>query len=264
MSDDNSTEAKTSSPHRNRPSGCARALLEAAKSLAGPDATICFGRRPDGTFGLERNDQIAKLSAFRKFEGDLPPVLATGGEHVVYGSAVSGIIVKTALPEIFGYVVDEDKLLDERTFLQVPKLKHRHSLPSEYFVRWAILDHVFGLQTEFCGIVEQDKSCPSLVIIQPFIGSTEVDNPSWEQLEAFFDAHNFVRVDDKHIADPRIKGAVWYRQRDGLLMSDAFPRNFRIDASGVVIPIDLIVNIVPPGASKILPSAATPFQLPIS
>lgn len=246
----------------HRPGGGARALLEAAASLAGAGASIGFGGSKAGALGLERENQIARLSLLPRFDGNTGELLAEGGEHAVYFAEERSIVTKIALPDIFGYVVDEEKMMDDRTFMQVPRLKHRHSLPSEYFVRWAILDQVFGLQTEFCGIMERDKDCPSIVIQQPFIGAEETDIPSWEQLEEFFAAHGFARVDDKHIADPRIKGAVWYRQRDGLLMSDAFPRNFRVDTGGVVIPIDLIVNIVPPGASQILPSATEPFQLP--
>lgn len=255
----NSASSQQDCTHRDRSSSGARALLESAQSLAGGCPSFRYGGSQDGTLGLERENQVAKLASLHRYEGKKGEWMADGGEHVVYFSDDRSIVTKIALPGIFGYVVDEERLLDDRTFTMQTKLKHRPSLPSEYLLRWAVLDQVFGLSTRFEGVMLNEGKEPSLVISQPFIGSQESDNPTWEQLEEFFAAHGFNRVDDRHIADPRIKGAVWYRQRDGLLMSDAFPRNFRVDASGVVIPIDLIVNIVPPGSSKILPPAEKLF-----
>jgi hypothetical protein len=196
-----------------------------------------------------------------KFPGFLGELLDAGGEHRVYFSENRSTAIKIPLAGTFGYVVDEEVILDDRTLLNLPKLRHRPSLPSEYLFRWAVLDQVFGLVTTFCGVRENEGNDASLVVSQPFIGSEVQDIPEWNSIEGFFMAHGFTRVDDRHIADPRIKGAVWYRQKDGLLISDAFPRNFRTDASGVVIPIDLVANIVFPGASKILPPAAEPFAL---
>lgn len=123
---------------------------------------------PCSSFQKERAGEVTKRS--RCLIVGSPPDIAQGGEHVVYGSAAVGLIIKTALPDSFGYVVDEESMLDDRTFMQVSKFKRRHSLPSEYFIRRAILDQVFGLQTEFCSIREDDKKHQTLVILQPFSG----------------------------------------------------------------------------------------------
>lgn len=101
------------------------------------------------------------------------------------------------------------------------------------------------------------------MISQPFIGHPEDGFPSWETIEGYLSIHEFIKVDDRSIADPALHGAIWYRQRDGLLVSDVFPRNFRLAVSGAVVPIDLVVNVVPPGGSRILPAPDVPFQLPI-
>jgi hypothetical protein len=125
--------------------------------------------------------------------------------------------------------------------------------------RWVVLDQIFDLVTILSGTSLNDAHMPSLVIQQPFIGSEEDDVPDWDEITGFLSVYGFSKVDDLHIADPKIKGAVWYRQKDGVLISDVFPRNFRCTGTGVIFPIDLIVNIVPPGASRILPSANEPF-----
>jgi hypothetical protein len=236
-------------------------MLNTAQGLAGEGPPFRYGWRADGSFGLERERQVELLGSLPKFSASLGEALAKGGEHVVYFSEERSTILKIALPGIFGYVVDEEMLMDDRTLQVRPKLKHRPSLPSEYLFRWAVLDQIFGLVTTFAGVKLDDKNQPSLVIQQPFIGSEEDDLPEWDEIAELLSAHDFSRIDDVHIADPQIKGAIWYRKKDGVLLSDVFPRNFRRTEGGVIFPIDIVVNIVPPGASKILPAASEPFAL---
>jgi hypothetical protein len=81
-----------------------------------------------------------------------------------------------------------------------------------------------------------------------------------EDAEAFFTAHGFERVDDQHIINPEVHGVTWYRQRDGILVTDAHARNFRRDLDSVIIPVDLVIALVPPGASTLLPAAPQPWQ----
>jgi hypothetical protein len=239
-------------------------MLVTAQGLAGEGPPFRYGWRADGSFGLERERQVELFGSLPRFSGTLGEALGKGGEHVVYFSAERSTILKIALPGIFGYVVDEEMLLDDRTLQVRPKLKHRLSLPSEYLFRWAVLDQIFGLVTTFVGVTLDDKNQPSLVIQQPFIGSEEDDVPEWDEIADLLSVHDFSQIEDVHIADPKIKGAVWYRQKDGVLLSDVFPRNFRRTASGVIFPIDVIVNIVPPGGSKILPPATAPIALQAS
>lgn len=239
-------------------------LLEAAARIAGGDAAFCFGRDKQRTFPKDRSEQIARLQSLRRVDLREVPLLGTGGEHQVYAakSESEDRIVKVTLPGVYGRTVDEDILLDSRTFLNVSKLKLRDARPSEYFLRWALLDEVFGLQTRLEGVVGTEGSEPQIVISQPFIGQ---DMPTDEEVDAQMHLMGFEKVEARHVANPENIGCTWYRRLDGILITDAFPRNFRLELeSGFVVPIDLMVNLVPPGLSTILPSAATPFQLPIS
>jgi hypothetical protein len=185
--------------------------------------------------------------------------IAVGGEHIVHRTADSLRIVKITLPGVFGRIIDEDRLFDSRTFLNSLKLKLRGALPSEYLARWALLDILFGLQTKFEGIYQEDGHEPQMVISQPFIGEFM---PELEDVEALMEAMGFGKVEAKHSINPENADCTWYRQHDGILITDAFPRNFRLDREGAIIPIDLMINLVPPGASKILPPATEPFTLP--
>lgn len=119
-----------------------------------------------------------------------------------------------------------------------------------------MLRKVFGLLTEWEGVTKREDGGPALVISQPFIGQ---DMPTWEEVEAQMTGLGFTRVDNSLLAMPEMNDVVWYRQRDGVLVGDAYPRNFRLDESGAIIPVDLLVNIVPPGSSKILPPAEKLF-----
>jgi hypothetical protein len=185
--------------------------------------------------------------------------IAVCGEHIVHRTADSLRIVKITLPGVFGRIMDEDQLFDARTFQNSWKLKLRGALPSEYITRWALLDLLFGLETRLEGIYQEDGHDPQLVISQPFIG---VFLPDLDDVEALMTAMGFDIVDAKEIINPENEDCTWYRQQDGLLITDAFPRNFRLDREGAILPIDLMINIVPPGASQILPPASEPFTLP--
>lgn len=67
-------------------------------------------------------------------------------------------------------------------------------------------------------------------------------------------------MDDQHIINPEVHGVTWYRQRDGILVTDAHARNFRRDLDSVIILVDLVIALVPPGASTLLPAATQPWR----
>jgi hypothetical protein len=89
-----------------------------------------------------------------------------------------------------------------------------------------------------------------------------VEDPSTEEdVTAFFAAYGFNQVSAEIIVNPEIQNVTWYRQRDGILATDAHPRNFRKDTTGVLIPIDLVITLVPAGISKLLPEPMRPWRL---
>lgn len=239
----------------------AAGLLEAAASVAGGNAAFRFGRNQQRSFAQERAEQIARLNALPRLTVTGLPFFGTGGEHQVFGfkQEHEDRVLKVTLPGVFGRTMDEDSLLDPRTFLNAAKLKLRDARPSEYLLRWALLDAVFGLQTRFEGVVWNPGSEPQLAISQPFIGQ---DMPTDEEVDAQMRVMGFEKIEARHVVNPENADCTWYRQRDGILITDAFARNFRLDFdSAMVIPIDLMINLVPPGASKILSSATAPFPL---
>ncbi len=252
-----SPQAEGSDHHRS--SGATADLLESAAIFCGVRGAFRFGRDQVCPFPEERERQVTKFIGLPHYlRGDMMRI-AVGGEHIVHRTADSLRIVKITLPGVFGRIIDEDRLFDSRTFLNSWKLKLRGALPSEYLARWALLDILFGLQTKFEGIYQEDGCEPQMVISQPFIGEFM---PELEDVEALMEAMSFDKVDSKHIINPENADCTWYRQHDGILITDAFPRNFRLDREGAIIPIDLMINLVPPGASQILPPASEPFTLP--
>jgi hypothetical protein len=255
----------SASSRRDRRSGASSSLVEAARTFAGRSAPIHFGRSSGGTLGFERENQITRAGDLSQFPPSALGVdIVKGGEHEVYWSQEASLIHKVTFPDAFGYVIDEADGLSDRTFLNETKLQLRPALPSEYLIRWAILDAVFGMQTQFEGVLLRANGEISLVISQRFVGETPGAMPTWEQMEEFMAGFEFTRVPPSSIRTKEIQDVTWYRQRDGVLITDVFPRNFRIDVSGAVMPIDLVVNIVPPGASKLLPSATAPFTLRVA
>lgn len=60
---------------------------------------------------------------------------------------------------------------------------------------------------------------------------------------------------------PEVAEVTWYRQRDGILITDAHSRNFRKDTtSGALVPVDLVVTTVPAGVPQVLPQPVREWQ----
>ena len=123
--------------------------------------------------------------------------------------------------DFYGRIMDETKLLDPRTFLNKPRLMMRAALPSEYLRRWAVMDDVFGMTTHYLGKVMGSDREPQMAVEQPFIPEDENLPATLEDAAEFFAAHGFERVSDGHIINPEVHGVTWYRQRDGVLVTDA-------------------------------------------
>lgn len=251
---------ETESSHHHGPKKTVLDLLDSAARLAGRDAQVCFGRHSKQPFYSARENEVIRLSA----EMEAPPspseIFGEGGEHRIFGSATLGRLVKHTLPGRFGQIMDEAKLLDPRTFQNKPRLKMRYALPSEYLRRWAVMTDVFGMRTEYIGKVTKEGGEPQMAIEQPFIVEDENLPATKDDLIEFFTKHGFDRVDDDHLVNPEVHGVTWYRQRDGILVTDAHARNFRRDMDGVIIPVDLVIALVPPGASTLLPAATRLWQ----
>lgn len=263
MSDENHDASKDEAEgsYHHEPCGDSSHLLESAALLSGVRGAFCFGRNQGRAFPEELAEQIAALSRLRSCNLEGAISIGSGGEHQVFRTEDSLRIIKATLPGVFGRVMDEDVLLDPRTFLNRHRLKLRGALPSEYLARWAILASVFGLQTRFEGVHQASPNAePQLVISQPFIGA---HMPDLDDVEKLMLAYSFEKVEARHIVNPENEDVTWYRQKDGLLITDAFARNFRLDDNtGAVIPIDLMVTVIPPGASRLLPAAIEAFPLP--
>jgi hypothetical protein len=156
--------------------------------------------------------------------------------------------------------MDEVVLLDARTFQNRRKLTLRGALPSEYLRRWAVLQDIFGIPTWFAGRVESAGSEPQMAVSQPYIEQLDDDPAEIADVTAFMEAHGFTHIDASLIAMPEVVEVTWYRQRDGLLITDAHARNFRKDTDGALIPVDLVVTTIPKGLTKVLPEPAEEWQ----
>jgi hypothetical protein len=255
-SNPNATPSEGAVDHRR--GGASAYLRTSIHALTGGEGYFHFGGSQGRTAAEAREEQLAHIASLPKFDGGIGDHIATGGEHVVHLSASGQRVLKFRLSGDYGFCLDEKTLFDSRTFLNRPQLFHRHALPSEYLWRWLVLRKVFGLRTELEGVTTRPDGTLALVISQPFIGESM---PAWDEVEFVLTGLGFLRVDNAHLPMPEMHDVVWYRQRDGVLISDAYPRNFRLESSGALIPIDLVVTIVPPGASNILPPATEPFAL---
>jgi hypothetical protein len=241
--------------HHHRPKKVTGDLLQSATRLAGAGHSLYFGGQSRSLIPAARESELKLLAA----EAAVPvpgfPPSFIGGEHTVFVPEGQETVIKHTLPGFYGRIMDETKLLDPRTFQNKSRLMMRAALPSEYLRRWAVMTDVFGMRTQYLGKVVGTDHEPQMAVEQPFIAEDENLPATLEDAADFFTAHDFERVDDACIINPEVHGVTWYRQRDGILITDAHARNFRRDLDGVIIPVDLIIALVPPGASALLPGA---------
>jgi hypothetical protein len=190
-----------------------------------------------------------------------PTPTFVGGEHAVFEVEDKTAVLKHTVPGFYGRTMDELSLFDQRTFLNCRRLTLRGALPSEYLRRWAVLTDIFGLPTTYQGCIGTPSTELQMAVAQPYIEQADDDPATLEDAAQFMQAHGFMKVDPSCIAIPEIRDVTWYRQRDGILITDAHARNFRkASPSGVIVPIDLVVTTLPKGVSKVLPEPDAEWQ----
>jgi hypothetical protein len=248
--------------HPDRSPQNARSHLEAAARLSGAHDSLHFGPERKGQLASAREIELKRLAS----EPSAPPPPCdeptfVGGEHIVFGDEAKTTVFKHTVFGFYGRILDETVLVDPRTFQNRRKLAMRGALPSEYLRRWAVIEAVFGLETHYKGIVDPASAEPQMAVSQPYIDQLVEDPSTEEDVTAFFAAYGFNQVSAEIIVNPEIQNVTWYRQRDGILATDAHPRNFRKDTTGVLIPIDLVITLVPAGISKLLPEPMRPWRL---
>jgi hypothetical protein len=233
-------------------SGCVD-LFAAFQRIAGTGNFFYFGTKWEKSICDAHSGEVASLSG--EHEAPPPPECSpnfTGGEHDVWIGEPPATVIKHTLDGFYGRTIDEKELLDPHRWVTHSQLYLRNALPSEYFLRWHIAETVFGLPTNYLG--RNGLSPPKIAISQPFIDQDPEDQATETDVFNFMAAHGFEKVAAESIAVPEIANVTWYRQTDGILISDAHPRNFRKDENtGTLIPVDLMLTVVPKGTSKILP-----------
>lgn len=239
--------------HRHGPEEAIRTLLAAAARLAGGNAALCFGRSSQREFPAALERELRALREEPVAPAPQVPLFAEGGEHRVYGTLEDKELIKHTLPGTFGRIMDERSLLDPRTFLSRPKLIVRGALPSEYLRRWAIMADVFGMVTTYLRRVHLTDLAVQMAVTQVYIVEQADDPTTPTDIAEFFAVHGFERVKPELIVNPEVQHVTWYRQRHGILVTDAHARNFRKDTEGVLFPIDLVIALVPAHASTLLP-----------
>lgn len=249
--------------HHQRPEENARSFLESAACLSGGNDSLYFGPERKNKLPAARESELKSLS--QGVPAPPPPIEEPqfiGGEHIVFTDEAETVVFKHTVPGFYGRILDETVLLDPRTFQNKRKLAMRGALPSEYLRRWAVCSTVFGVITKYEGVVNPKAAEPQMAVSQPYIVQDHDDVPVTGDVIAFFEANGFTQVSDEIIVNPEIHGVTWYRQHDGILVTDAHPRNFRKDAAtGILVAIDLVITLVPAGISKLLPEPVRPWRL---
>lgn len=236
----------------------AQSLAQSACRFAGGSRTVYFGPEQAKHLPEAREAQLALLANEPEGLAISDPDFV-GGEHRVYVPEPPTTVTKQTLPGQFGMIMDERKLLNPRSMLTEFKLTMRPALPSEYLTRWEIISKVFGVDTEYVG--RPFASTNQLEIRQTFVPQDPETTIEACDIETFMEAAGFVKVPAEVIAVPEVQSVTFYRQHDGILVTDAHPRNFRLTPAGLIVPIDLVVSAIPLRVTKVLAEPDTAWTI---
>lgn len=162
----------------------------------------------------------------RKLGGRLPPEFARGGEHQVYFLRPKQRYIKATLPERqLGYGIALGS-------------NSRGATPAEYLDRLDLQNQIFNDDIRLERVVVKNGK-PIIVTSQPFIKGVA---PSQIALDELMAGKGYEKLTD----------GAYYDEHIGLLIFDLFPRNAIQAASGVIFPIDPVIQRITPDFGEFL------------
>ncbi len=163
------------------------------------------------------------------------------GAHIEDGGSEHVIIEFEAEPDrVFKATFGDNLGCRSDLFRSDPELTGRHFHPTGnadpffYLRRWLCLNSISGYKTRYEGIIPlgYDGHLPRICVSQPVIIAS---NPTERQIEQALKLYGY----------RKISGDAFLNDDNGVLLTDAAPRNVRI-VDGVPIPFDAIAEIAPP------------------
>jgi len=161
-----------------------------------------------------------------RLKHDLPEPDARGGEHAVWFDEPTQRILRATHPTTrLGYGLAYGSYIQGAT-------------PAEYLDRWALHNHIFGDDVRLERVVVQT---PDVIVItsQPFVRGRDAGD---EEILEFMTGFGFERIGP----------GAFYHADAGLLVDDLFPRNAKVSARGVVLPIDGVFQRITPDFARFL------------
>lgn len=212
------------------------------------DTTIALlsrGIRPDGSYEGVPEGEIAghqwRILGDCVKQGELivssglEPDREGGIEHDIVFS--NGRWLKFTKPFCAGFAVE----VVDREVLMLP------ATPLQYLQRWKAANIHFGDSVEFVGVSTSQETM-RLVISQPDVVG---EAPTWPQLHQAFTSdlgYKQIRVPGKLLGGYESRS--YFQGRIGIF--DVRPPNCVITASGVVVPIDVIIQVFSRSDSNVL------------
>ena len=205
----------------------------------GPDAGDGRDRRIEAearALVAEARELGCLIEAAGSFPNDASESPFAGTEHCVEPDFEAGHYAKITRPPGFGLVPFVNRLPVLRADPSKPSgwrdsLEFREATPTEYLVRWAASNLVFGDDVRLASVVVWEDRAVSIVVTQPAYHGVPAEMRDIERyfLEAGWER---LREPDGHL--------VFYNFAFGVIAVDAAPRNCYINAGGLQ-PFDVIL-----------------------
>lgn len=206
----------------------------------GPEAG---GGSAKGAAGIREWAERSKRLILDPWFERLPLLSNSTSEHEVWYDEPGGTVYKRTWPGFHGQVPE----------IIAGVVSRRNATPQEYLIRQALQNEVFDSSMKLEGVHTANK--PSMVIGEPaglpsFVVSQHFEQaedamektPSLPAIASFMKENGFLPAPKSYFG--------WYRPSDGVVIVDAKPDNFVLQADGPV-PIDLQMRQFTPEEMKL-------------
>lgn len=163
--------------------------------------------------------------------------LAEGAEHLVELNHAGDRVIKHTKPGAFGVAFGG---------VQAPFGHYadlRAATPHEYLQRIEESNRVFGDDARVEGTSKVGASV-GLVTSQRYIHG---EHPAQEEIDSLLSSKGFRKVGADQLGSDYISDKTWFHPQSGHIVADTKPDNFKKDAQGHIVPVDVIVQRTEPG-----------------
>jgi len=121
----------------------------------------------------------------------------------------------------------------------------REATPQEYAARVQLSNQVFGDDARIEGVSKAGGNV-GLAVSQTYVGGTK---PKQAEIDSYLQSKGFKKVKADNLVNDYIGDKTWYHPKDGIIIADTKPDNFKKTKAGKLVAVDVIAARAEPGTA---------------